>query len=126
MAIRFYKPTSPGRRGMSTQDFGEIKHVDGVSPEWPLSYDDFEPYYTKAEWLFQVHGNHGEDPIEGHWSFTAFCLVRQQQNPRSHKLLRGRLAHADQLAQILPLRRGQCHPITRLHNTLLALCFGLP
>src|SRR5690606_12704733 len=27
MAIRFYKPTSPGRRGMSTQDFGEItKH----------------------------------------------------------------------------------------------------
>src|SRR5438067_9076612 len=27
MAIRFYKPTSPGRRGMSTQDFAEItKH----------------------------------------------------------------------------------------------------
>ena len=24
MAIRFYKPTSAGRRGMSTQDFGEI------------------------------------------------------------------------------------------------------
>jgi len=24
MAIRFYKPTSPGRRGMSTQDFGEL------------------------------------------------------------------------------------------------------
>ena len=50
------------------QDFGELKHVDGVSPAWPLSYDDFEPYYTKAEWLYQVHGNHGEDPIEGHWS----------------------------------------------------------
>ena len=50
------------------QDFGELKHVDGVSPAWPLSYDDFEPYYTKAEWLFQVHGNHGEDPIEGQWS----------------------------------------------------------
>ena len=48
------------------QDFGELKHVDGVSPAWPLSYDDFEPYYTKAEWLYQVHGNHGEDPIEGH------------------------------------------------------------
>src|ERR1044072_7021685 len=28
MAIRFYKPTSPGRRGMSTQDFAEItKHT---------------------------------------------------------------------------------------------------
>src|SRR5215217_5567622 len=24
MAIRFYKPTSPGRRGMSSQDFGDI------------------------------------------------------------------------------------------------------
>jgi len=28
MAIRFYKPTSPGRRGMSTQDFGEITKRD--------------------------------------------------------------------------------------------------
>ena len=50
------------------QDFGEIKHVDGISPAWPVSYDEFEPWYTKAEWLYQVHGNHGEDPTEGHWS----------------------------------------------------------
>ena len=50
------------------QDFGEIRHVDGVSPAWPLTYDDFEPWYTKAEWLYQVHGNHGEDPTEGPWS----------------------------------------------------------
>ena len=50
------------------QDFGELRHVDGISPAWPLAYDDFEPYYTKAEWLYQVHGNHGEDPTEGHWS----------------------------------------------------------
>ena len=28
MAIRYYKPTSPGRRGMSTQDFGEITKKD--------------------------------------------------------------------------------------------------
>ena len=50
------------------QDFGEIKHVDGVSPAWPITYDDLEPWYTQAEWLYQVHGNHGEDPTEGHWS----------------------------------------------------------
>ena len=50
------------------QDFGELQHVDGVSPAWPVGYDDFEPFYTKAEWLYQVHGNHGEDPTEGHWS----------------------------------------------------------
>ncbi len=50
------------------QDFGELKHVDGISPEWPLTYDDFEPFYTKGEWLYQVHGNHGEDPTEGAWT----------------------------------------------------------
>jgi choline dehydrogenase-like flavoprotein len=47
------------------QDFGELQHVDGTSPAWPLGYDDFEPWYTKAEWLYQVHGNGGEDPTEG-------------------------------------------------------------
>jgi choline dehydrogenase-like flavoprotein len=50
------------------QDFGEIRHVDGISPAWPLSYDDFEPWYSKAEQLYQVHGNGGEDPTEGHRS----------------------------------------------------------
>ena len=49
-------------------DFGEIRHADGPSPAWPVSYDDFEPFYTKAEWLYQVHGAHGEDWTEGRWS----------------------------------------------------------
>ena len=30
------------------RDFEELKHVDGVSPAWPLSYDDFEPWYSKG------------------------------------------------------------------------------
>ena len=50
------------------QDFGEIQHADGVSPAWPLRYEDFEPWYTRAEWLYQVHGVHGVDPTEGRWS----------------------------------------------------------
>jgi choline dehydrogenase-like flavoprotein len=50
------------------QDFGELRHVDGISPAWPLSYDDFEPWYSRAEQLYQVHGNGGEDPTEGHRS----------------------------------------------------------
>ncbi len=49
-------------------DFGEIKHDDGLSPAWPLSYDELEPWYTQAEWLYQVHGAHGEDPTEGPYS----------------------------------------------------------
>lgn len=47
------------------QDFGELRHHDGISPAWPLDYADFEPYYTAAEQLFHVHGRHGSDPIEG-------------------------------------------------------------
>jgi choline dehydrogenase-like flavoprotein len=47
------------------EDFGEIAHVDGMSPAWPLTYEEFEPWYTAAEWLYQVHGNRGEDPTEG-------------------------------------------------------------
>jgi len=50
------------------QDFGELKHASGISPAWPLSYDDFEPWYSRAERLYQVHGNGGEDPTEGHRS----------------------------------------------------------
>ena len=50
------------------EDFGEIQHADGLSPAWPVGYDDFEPWYTEAEWLYQVHGEHGGDPTEGHWS----------------------------------------------------------
>ena len=46
------------------KDFGEIRHHGGVSPAWPISYDEMEPYYTQAEHLYQVHGTRGEDPTE--------------------------------------------------------------
>lgn len=49
---------------MRERDFGEIQHKDGVSPAWPLKYQDFEPYYAEAERLFHVHGQRGEDPTE--------------------------------------------------------------
>ena len=50
------------------QDFGELRHYGGLSPAWPIGYDDLEPYYSQAEQLYQVHGRHGEDPTEGPWS----------------------------------------------------------
>lgn len=46
------------------EDFGELKHHGGVSPAWPISYDDLEPYYMQAEGLYQVHGERGVDPTE--------------------------------------------------------------
>ena len=46
------------------QDFGEIKHHGGVSPAWPIGYEELEPYYSEAERLYQVHGQRGADPTE--------------------------------------------------------------
>ncbi|WP_242057976.1 MULTISPECIES: GMC oxidoreductase [Nostoc] len=33
------------------RDFEKVIHKGGISPEWPLKYQDFEPYYTQAEKL---------------------------------------------------------------------------
>ncbi len=47
---------------MRERDFDAVQHVDGISPAWPLGYRDFEPYYSRAEHLYQVHGTRGQDP----------------------------------------------------------------
>jgi choline dehydrogenase-like flavoprotein len=49
---------------LRAEDFGELQHHDGLSPAWPISYDEMEPSYTRAEQLYQVHGARGEDPTE--------------------------------------------------------------
>jgi choline dehydrogenase-like flavoprotein len=46
------------------EDFAERQHQDGISPAWPISYDELEPYYTQAENMYHVHGARGEDPTE--------------------------------------------------------------
>jgi choline dehydrogenase-like flavoprotein len=47
---------------MRAADFGVIQHKGGISPAWPISYSDLEPYYTRAEELFHVHGDLGDAP----------------------------------------------------------------
>src|SRR5262249_20947927 len=49
---------------MRREDFGAVRHHGGVSPAWPIRYEDLEPYYTQAEHLYQVHGQRGVDPTE--------------------------------------------------------------
>jgi len=46
------------------EDFGVLESEDGVSPGWPVTYEELEPYYSEAERLFRVHGTAGTDPIE--------------------------------------------------------------
>jgi choline dehydrogenase-like flavoprotein len=44
---------------LRVEDFGELVHVDGTSPAWPVSYQDLEPYYCQAEELYALHGKPG-------------------------------------------------------------------
>ncbi|MBV8325318.1 GMC family oxidoreductase [Chryseobacterium sp.] len=46
------------------EDFKEIQHYGGVSPAWPIQYEDLKEYYLEAEKLFHVHGKRGSDPTE--------------------------------------------------------------
>jgi len=46
------------------KDFMETEHYGGISPKWPFRYDTLEPWYTKAEHLYHVHGKRGIDPTE--------------------------------------------------------------
>ena len=67
------------------EDFGMIRHHGGMSPAWPIRYDDLEPYYTQAEHLYLVHGHHGEDPTEGTAAPTTSAPVVQHE-PRIQQL----------------------------------------
>jgi choline dehydrogenase-like flavoprotein len=49
---------------LRAEDFGELRHHGGISPAWPIEYEQMEPYYTMAEQYYHVRGARGEDPTE--------------------------------------------------------------
>jgi len=63
------------------RDFEQFQHCDGVSPEWPVKYRDWEDYYMQAEELYQVHGQAGEDPTEP-WRAKGFPYPAVSHEPR--------------------------------------------
>ena len=58
----------------------QIEHHGGVSPAWPIRYDDLEPYYTRAERLYEVHGTRGEDPTDPRASSDLSAFPRSATN----------------------------------------------
>ena len=77
------------------EDFEETAHADGISPAWPIDYAVLEPYYERAERLYQVHGESGADPTE------------PPRGPFPHPPI----PHSDELAAIVgQLRRQGLHP----------------
>ncbi|MGH9535967.1 MAG: GMC oxidoreductase [Terriglobales bacterium] len=94
------------------KDFQETRHAGGVSPAWPFSYQDFEPYYTQAEGLFHVHGKRGEDPTEP---------------PASRDYFYPPVSHEPRIAQLAAdLRRLGCHPYAMPLGILLEEENGRP
>ena len=74
------------------KDFGEIKHHGGISPAWPISYDELEPYYSEAERIYHVHGTVGEDPTEPRRS-GAYPYSAIKHEPRIQQLSEDFAAH---------------------------------
>src|SRR5215208_4737337 len=67
------------------EDFGVVRHHDGLSPAWPISYEDLEPFYAQTEAMYHVHGNRGEDPTEG-WASGPFPHAAVSHEPRIQQL----------------------------------------
>jgi choline dehydrogenase-like flavoprotein len=66
-------------------DFGEVRHAGGISPAWPIAYDDLEPYYLQAERLYHVHGERGADPTDP-WASAPYPHPPVSHEPRIQQL----------------------------------------
>jgi len=83
------------------EDFEELAHLEGVSPAWPFAYDELELWYCKAEELFQVRGELGDDPTEPHHSKPYSYPAIRDERPIAD--LRARLKKAGLHPASLPL-----------------------
>lgn len=93
------------------RDFETIAHVGGVSPEWPLKYNDFEPYYTEAEKLYQVRGKQGLDPTEPPRS-EEYAYPNLPHEPRIQEIHDALQAKGYQPFYLpLAIRRDESNPI---------------
>ena len=83
------------------EDFGELEHEDGISPAWPISYEELAPWYEKAERLYNVRGDVTSDvsepPHDGPYPFPPV------PDEPAIKIARQRLADAGVQPFSLPL-----------------------
>lgn len=105
---------------MRERDFGPVQTHDGLSPAWPVTYEEMEPHYGTIEQLFHAHAVEG-DPLEP-WRSTPAPLPALKHEP-----VIGRLAER--------FRRQGLHPFTLAQGldtgaggscVLCATCDGYP
>jgi choline dehydrogenase-like flavoprotein len=87
-STKFWGATLPRFR---EADFGALRHPDGISPAWPIGYQELEPFYAEAERIYWVHGGPG-DPTEP---------------PRSDSFPFPPVPHEDAIARLADRLRGQ-------------------
>lgn len=70
---------------MREHDFGAVRHFGGISPAWPITYRELEPYYTRAENMYNVHGERGLDPHDP-WASAPYPQPPLAAEPRIQEL----------------------------------------
>jgi choline dehydrogenase-like flavoprotein len=91
------------------EEFNTVVHKGGISPEWTLKYADFEPYYTQAEKLYNVHGKRGLDPTEP-WTNEEYAFPAISHEPRIqevHDHLEAKGLHPFYLPMAIKLNEAQ-------------------
>ncbi|MFO0829862.1 MAG: GMC family oxidoreductase [Phycisphaerales bacterium] len=110
---------------MRESDFGEVLHEGGLSPAWPISYDELEPYYAEAESLYEVRGRAGADPTEPRrgapYAFDALPHEPRMQELHDHFERVGLRPFHVPLGVRLDPRRPHASPCVRCRT-----CDGFP
>ncbi len=61
-----FRPDDFRGRSETIEKYGEAAIPEGASTvDWPITYDELEPYYDKVEYLIGVSGAGGANPFEG-------------------------------------------------------------
>lgn len=106
------------------EDFSDLQHREGVSPAWPITYHDIEPYYSRAEVLLGVHGQIGGDPTEPYHSvdYPFGPLTHEPEVQRISDSLEQLGTHPFPLPMGVSLQAGgRCAAIKSCHG-----CDGFP
>lgn len=83
------------------EDFSPLAHLGGTTSGWPMTYEELEPSYGRAEQMYQVRGQIGQDPTEPPHS-TAYTHPPVPDEP-AIDALRKRLAYVGLRPSSLPL-----------------------
>jgi choline dehydrogenase-like flavoprotein len=101
---KLYGATMPRFR---ESDFVEVRTQDGISPAWPITYAELEPYYGQAEELYWVHGT--DDDPSAPWRSRPYPhppLVHEAPIARIARRLERQGLHPYVLPQAVDWRAG--------------------